>query len=183
MTRGRFVLVTGPSGVGKDSLIAYVKERLKDDHHFIFPRRTVTRTSMAEAEDHDSISPEGFAAARADGAYCLHWEAHSLSYGVPKSAGDAVRQGSIAICNVSRTILPQARDSFPGSICVSVTTNAEALLARVIARGRETESEARQRIARQTPSCPNGMENWEIDNSGLLSVAGENLLQRLKSLN
>ena len=47
---GRLVLVVGPSGAGKDTLIAAVRQRLAADEAFLFPRRIVTRPSSA-AED------------------------------------------------------------------------------------------------------------------------------------
>ena len=40
---GSLVLVVGPSGVGKDTLIGGAKQALENDRRFTFVRRVVTR--------------------------------------------------------------------------------------------------------------------------------------------
>lgn len=47
---GRLVLVVGPSGAGKDTLLGLAKTALAEDHDVVFPRRIVTREASA-AED------------------------------------------------------------------------------------------------------------------------------------
>ncbi len=56
--RGRLVVVVGPSGAGKDTLIARARVRLAGDPTIVFPLRLVTRTASA-AEDHQIISEPG----------------------------------------------------------------------------------------------------------------------------
>ena len=53
---GVFVAVVGPSGAGKDTLIAHVRERLGDGEHVEFARRVITRTSDGATEDHDTLA-------------------------------------------------------------------------------------------------------------------------------
>ena len=69
---GCFVGVVGPSGAGKDTLIAAARQTLGGDPRFTFPRRVVTREA-SEAEDHDTLPLERFQALRADGAFALSW--------------------------------------------------------------------------------------------------------------
>ena len=77
------VLVVGPSGAGKDTLINAAREALAGDRRFAFPRRVVTRPAVAALEDHDSVTRAEFALQEANGAYALSWEAHGLHYGLP----------------------------------------------------------------------------------------------------
>ena len=56
---GRLVLVVGPSGAGKDTLIAGAKAGLADDASVVFPRRVVTRAS-GNGEDHDTLTVAEF---------------------------------------------------------------------------------------------------------------------------
>ena len=59
---GGFVLVVGPSGAGKDTLLGLARRELAGDPRFLFARRVVTRESST-AEEHDCLSPAAFAAA------------------------------------------------------------------------------------------------------------------------
>ncbi|MBN9309568.1 MAG: phosphonate metabolism protein/1,5-bisphosphokinase (PRPP-forming) PhnN, partial [Devosia sp.] len=78
MSEGALVLVVGPSGAGKDTLIGAAKTALAGDPRFTFPRRVVTRQAMVELEDHDSIDAVEFSRQKLRGAYALDWEAHGL---------------------------------------------------------------------------------------------------------
>ncbi len=56
---GGLILVVGPSGSGKDTLIDGAKELLSDEK-FTFIKREITRPATAGGEDHISISKEKF---------------------------------------------------------------------------------------------------------------------------
>ena len=76
------ILVVGPSGAGKDSLIDGARKKLAQRPcHFV--RRTVTRGACM-AEDNDSVSRSEFRRLQAEGGFLLSWDAHGLSYGVPR---------------------------------------------------------------------------------------------------
>ena len=79
--RGNFVAVVGPSGVGKDSLIGFARDRLEASGRVVFVRRVVTRDADGGSEDHDSMNLEAFAEAEENGAFALNWNAHGLRYG------------------------------------------------------------------------------------------------------
>ena len=49
---GRLVLVVGPSGAGKDTLIAGARVKCLNNPTIVFPRRVVTRAASV-AEDND----------------------------------------------------------------------------------------------------------------------------------
>jgi ribose 1,5-bisphosphokinase len=149
---GPLILVAGPSGAGKDTLIHLARERLRDDQRFVFVRRVITRPGSAGAEDHEPASPAEFARQAAAGAFALSWEAHGLRYGVPRSVEDDLAAGRIAIVNVSRGVVPEARRRYPNLRVVIVTAPVEMLAARLAARGREPASEHRGRLSR--PDLP-----------------------------
>ena len=114
------VLVVGPSGAGKDTLINAAKAELATDPRFVFPRRVVTRPAVASLEDHDSVTPTEFALQEANGAYALSWEAHGLQYGLPGSILDDIAAGRVVVMNSSRAMVGTARAKFPGTVVVLI---------------------------------------------------------------
>ena len=160
------VLVVGPSGAGKDTLINAAKAALANDPSFVFPRRVVTREAMVALEDHDSVSDAAFAKAEAAGAYALSWNAHGLRYGLPASLRDDLAAGRTVVFNASRAMVATAKEKFPGTRVILVEATTEVRAKRLSGRGRETEAEVAARLAREVPAAlPDAIR---IDNSGAL---------------
>ena len=76
---GRLVLVVGPSGAGKDTLLGLAKAACADDPNIVFPRRVITRQASA-SEDNEEVSAGTFQEALGRGDFAMHWEAHGHSY-------------------------------------------------------------------------------------------------------
>jgi ribose 1,5-bisphosphokinase len=144
---GRLVLVVGPSGAGKDTLIAGARAELGDDPRFVFPRRVVTRT-VTQFEDHDSVDEAAFAAGVAAGAFAFFWDAHGLRYGVPASIDDDIRAGRTVVCNVSRGIVTSLHVRYENTVVVLVTAPAKVLAERLAARGRQSDGDFQSRLQR-----------------------------------
>jgi ribose 1,5-bisphosphokinase len=134
---GRLVLVVGPSGAGKDTLIAAAKTSCAGDPAIVFPRRVVTRPAT-EAEDHDSLDDNAFDRAAKHGAFAVCWHAHGLRYGIPRSADNDVRAGRIVVCNVSRGIVADLRARFARVTVVMISAPFDVLAARLASRSRAT---------------------------------------------
>jgi len=145
---GGFVLVVGPSGAGKDTLLRLAREELASEPRLRFARRVVTRPESA-AEAHDTLDEAGFLAALADGAFCLHWQAHGLRYGIPARYAEAARGGALVVANVSRGVVAPARAALPGVTAVEITAPPEVLAARLAQRGRAEDGDPAARLARQ----------------------------------
>ena len=143
--RGTLILVMGPSGAGKDTLINGARERLNGNPRYSFPRRIVTRRPGA-GEDHDETDEKGFADMRTRGALALTWQAHGLSYGLPASVETDLASGRHVIANVSRAVTVQAQHRFSPLGFILVTAPLGALLERIQGRGRETLSEIAERM-------------------------------------
>lgn len=167
---GRLVLVVGPSGVGKDSLIDGARAVLAQDPRVAFAVRDITRPSDAGGEAHRAVSEAEFSTIEASGGYMLSWGAHGLRYGVPTANEAARRAGRAIVVNVSRTVIPQARQWFKPLVVVNVTASADLLRRRLTDRGRETAAEIEARVARATDFVVAGPDVVQLANDGTLEA-------------
>ncbi len=168
MKPGRLVLVVGPSGVGKDSVLAASRAALSGDAGIVFPRRVVTRAPELGGEDYLAVSEADFAAAATRGDFALHWGAHGLYYGIPATIRDDLAAGRQVVVNVSRAILDSARRDFANLLVVSVTASPALLRQRLEARGRESLAEITARLARAAAFQISGADVVELRNDGAL---------------
>jgi ribose 1,5-bisphosphokinase len=144
---GRLVLIVGPSGAGKDTLLGLARAACADDSSIVFARRVVTREASS-AEDNEQMSLDAFRAARAQGAFAVHWEAHGHGYGLRRSIDDDIRAGRTVVANVSRTVIPALRQDYADVVVVSITAPANVLAERLAMRDRGSDGSIAQRLAR-----------------------------------
>jgi ribose 1,5-bisphosphokinase len=182
LARGTLVLVVGPSGAGKDSLIAYCRSRLDGVVPLSFPRRVITRAGGDGSENHQPISEDGFHRNAGEGAFALHWRAHGLGYGIPNAIVDDLAGGRHVVVNVSRSVVAEARQRFAPLLVVSVEAATEVLVERLHGRGREPMEDIPARLERADRHRVHGSDVVRIDNSGPLAEAGETLVNLLRSM-
>jgi ribose 1,5-bisphosphokinase len=144
---GRLVLVVGPSGAGKDTLLGLAKAACADDRNIVFARRIVTREASA-FEDNAQVSLEAFRQALAQQAYAMHWEAHGHCYALPRAIDDDIRAGHTLIANVSRTVIGAARRAYADVAVVSITAPPQVLAERLAMRARGSDGKIEQRLGR-----------------------------------
>lgn len=168
--RGTLVLVVGPSGAGKDSIIAGAAGVLRDEMRLVFARRLITRPAEAGGEDHIALSPAEFAARREAGALLLHWRAHGLDYGLPGELAAALAGGRSVVANVSRTVIAETRQRLAPVMVVAITASPETLAARLAARSREGAADIESRL-RRAGAWPPDQAGVVIDNDGALDPA------------
>lgn len=174
---GAFVAIVGASGVGKDSVLGYARERAEEA---VFVRRAITRPSGA-GEDSHQLTEDEFARAHAAGDFAIAWRAHGLRYGLPISVDDVVRGGRMAVANVSRTVLTPLAERYADFRLVRVSVSGDVRRTRLAARGRESEADIVTRITRADPA-PDLAADLEIVNDGTIAEAGELLLEFLRGL-
>ncbi len=173
---GRLFAVVGPSGVGKDSVMAALA-RARPGLGIV--RRVITRPVMPGAEDHETLNDTDFEMAVSAGAFCLHWQAHGLRYGVPAETVRKVEEGADLLVNLSRSALGQAVAIFPHVTILSVTARPETLASRLAGRGRETEADIARRLARRAPVFPAAARVVTLSNDGPLEQTVDAALDAL----
>ena len=167
-------LVVGPSGAGKDTLMALAAERLSTEPRIVFGRRIVTREADS-SEDHDSLILAAFDAALARGEFALAWKAHGLSYGVPRAALRSLEAGDTVVFNVSRAVVEAARAQFSNVRVVLVTAPPNVLESRLKGRGRD--GDIAKRLARSKELTLEPAADLVIENVGDRGV-NANILAR-----
>ncbi|MBY0383329.1 MAG: phosphonate metabolism protein/1,5-bisphosphokinase (PRPP-forming) PhnN [Xanthobacteraceae bacterium] len=169
---GRLILVVGPSGAGKDTLIGFVKAACRTDSTIVFPRRIVTREASS-FEDNDCISTTDFDNAVSNGRFSLHWQAHGLQYALPGSMLSDICTGRTVVANVSRTVVARLRDLYQSVTVVLVTAPPDVRAARLVGRARTSDGNITDRLERAVDVHPDAI----IHNVGPIDQNGRDLMQ------
>jgi ribose 1,5-bisphosphokinase len=176
---GALVLVVGPSGAGKDTLLGAAQEMLAADSVVMFPRRSVTREASA-FENNEAVTPAEFARAVENGAYALWWRAHDQGYGISRAIDDEIRLGRTIVINVSRTIIAEARRKYQRACVVLITAPAEVLAERLAVRKRDSDGDLGKRLQRAALETDDA--DLVISNVGTIEENARKLAQFITSL-
>ena len=179
---GSLVLVVGPSGVGKDTLIEGARHALGNDNRFVFVRRVVSQPAEGTVEEHDGMTPQDFAKAEADERFCLCWDAHNLRYALPISVDTDLALGKVVVANVSRHIVGEAYAKYPACAVVLITAEISRRAERLIRQGRENRDQITARLAREGAAVPSGINPIIIDNSGMVAIGVTALVMALRTI-
>lgn len=163
---GKMVLVVGPSGAGKDTLMSALKTRLEGRTSVHFARRAITRQQDPGAEDHESLTRPQFERLVAAGETALFWEAHGLGYVIPEACDERIRAGDTVIANGSRRVLQRAADKYETAIVLLITAPVDVLAERLAARGRESRVDIEKRLQRADLEPENVPNLVRIENTG-----------------
>ena len=166
MTAAPAFAVVGPSGAGKDSVIAGVAAARPD---LLVVRRVVTRPADP-TEPFQPSDPQDFARRRDAGEFVLHWDAHGLNYGIPADARAAQLAGRPILFNGSRGALAQAARVLAPLSVIVLDADPAVLAARLAARGREDAAAIAARLDQAGLALPDlpGVPVHRLDNSGAL---------------
>jgi len=172
------IAVVGPSGAGKDTLMAGACAALVQDTRFRFVRRAITRPADAGGEDHEALHDAEFAARAEAGGFALAWAAHGLRYGIPRDIEDDMAARRVVIANLSRAVLLEAGARYPLRV-LHITAPISVLAARLAARGRETQTDIAARLAREV-ALPDGLDVERVMND---ADVAEGIARVLAALN
>jgi len=147
------VIISGPSGVGKDTIIDALKERHHDpDYHYVVTCTTrATRPGEVDGIDYHFLDRETFAAQRAAGEFLEASEVHENWYGTPRGqVREALQAGRDVILKIDVQGAAIVKGKVPGALLIFIVPpSLEDLFQRLRSRATETveELEVRQRNA------------------------------------
>ena len=145
---GAWIFVCGPSGAGKDSVIAWTQLHLASCKNIVFARRMVTRPAQP-GSDHDPITEHDFLGLLEGGHLRWHWRAHGFGYGIAQAYAADVKAGRKVVVNASRAHVLMLSPS-PDLQVVHITSHPKELAARLLKRGRDSANAITDRLKRNT---------------------------------
>jgi len=173
---GTLFLVVGNSGSGKDSIIqGAVKKYPNDLKKLYVPKRYITRLP-SKTEENISISPGEFKMMFKEGKFALKWHIYGLDYGIPIVIDEKLKKGHPVVVNVSRTIIPEARERYENIKVIFIEVPFDITLKRLKERTREIGKRLKERIERARNNQQFSEADFIVNNSGLLDNAIDQFL-------
>ncbi|HLU49851.1 MAG TPA: guanylate kinase [Planctomycetota bacterium] len=148
MTRGKLIVISGPSGVGKTSIC----DRLLEDPRF---RRVVTCTTRPPREtevpgvDYHFLGREEFEQGIREGRFAEHAEVYGHLYGTPLDDIErGIREGSHMLLNIDVQGARQLRKApIDGMVTLFIAPpDLETLEKRLRGRGNDTPESIERRL-------------------------------------
>jgi guanylate kinase len=148
---GRVVVLSGPSAVGKSTLVRCLRERIAELHFSVSATTRAPRPGEVDGVDYYFVTPARFQQLIDEGAL-LEWaEIHSGLHrsGTPaRPIRDATAAGHPVLIEVDLAGARAIKQAMPEAITVFLAPPSwEALEARLVGRGTETPEVIARRLA------------------------------------
>ncbi len=148
MTDGALIIVSGPSGAGKGTLVKRICTMMPSVWVSVSATTRRPRPGEVEGVSYFFLSPEEFQARIDDGDF-LEWaEVHGNRYGTLRSTvDDRLRHGIDVLLEIDPQGALQVKELMPSSTLVFVTAPSfKELERRIRLRGAENDDEVRTRL-------------------------------------
>lgn len=145
---GRLIVVSGPSGVGKSSIVEAVMARSNSSFSVSATTRR-PRPGEVDGVDYHFVDRSEFTRRR-DAGEILEWAEYGGNlYGTPRSSVlPLIEQGIDVILDIENEGAKQIRAAYPDALMIFVAPpSLEELSRRLISRGDTTKSDIEARLA------------------------------------
>jgi guanylate kinase len=145
------VVITGPSGVGKGTLIRSLRDRMPELQLSVSATTRRPRAGETQGVDYHFLAPEEFERHVRDGDFVEHADYAGARYGTLRSELETrSASGAPVLLEIELQGARQVRETMPSAVQVFIAPpSLEALRARLVGRGTDdpAQIEARLRTA------------------------------------
>jgi guanylate kinase len=148
--KGKVVIISGPSGVGKGTICKEVVNRLKDAYLNISVTTRPRSTSEVDGRDYWFITEQEFQDRINKGQLLEYATVFGHLYGTPKDKiEEALQAGKIVILEIDVQGAKQAKAVYPDAIMIFILPpSAKTLAERMSHRGRDSSTKTAERLSR-----------------------------------
>ncbi len=146
--RGKLVVISGPSGVGKSTVIARAIEGADNVRFSVSATTRPPRPGEEDGREYFFVSRDEFERMIRDGDLLEHAEFAGNCYGTPRAQVlDAVGAGDVLILDIEVQGAAQVKAAYPEAVTVFVLPpSLEELERRLTSRGTETPEKIALRL-------------------------------------
>jgi len=147
-SKGKIVIVSGPSGVGKSTICKQIVKRLNNAYLSISVTTRPKGPTEVDGREYWFVSEKEFRERVDKGMLLEHAEVFGNSYGTPKDkVEEALASGRIVILEIDVQGARQVKAIFPDAVMIFILPpTAKVLAERIGRRGREDTRAAEQRL-------------------------------------
>jgi guanylate kinase len=144
----RVLVITGPSGVGKGTLISGLMQRIPNLELSVSGTTRAPRPGERDGVDYHFLSQEQFDRLVREGAFVEHADYAGRSYGTLRSELDRrLRAGVPVVLEIEVQGARQVRAAMPDAVLVFIAPpSLEVLRARLEGRGTDDPQEVQRRL-------------------------------------
>jgi guanylate kinase len=146
---GALFVVSGPSGVGKSTLVRAIMERVPDLTFSVSATTRAPRPGEVDGQHYRFLTPEGFADLERQSAFLEHATVYGRRYGtLSRPVEEAVSAGRSVLLDIDVQGARQVKVRYPACVRVYVLPPALSVLEeRLRRRGTDGEDVLRRRMA------------------------------------
>ena len=147
--RGVLFVITGPSGVGKSTLVHKAREQLPDLRFSVSATTRSPRPGERDGVDYYFLSPEAFEAKVGQGAFLEHAKVYDHAYGtLRETVESSLREGQSVLLDIDVVGSRQVRASgLPAVHIMILPPDLATLERRLRERGTEDDQVVRRRMS------------------------------------
>jgi guanylate kinase len=149
VTPARVFVITGPSGVGKGTLIRELRRRIPELELSVSATTRSPRPGEQEGVDYHFLSAEDFERRVAQGRFVEHARYSGASYGTLRAELQSrLERGAPVVLEIEVQGARQIRESMPEAVAVFIAPpTRDALRARLKRRGTDAPEQIERRLA------------------------------------